>query len=160
MNKELIQKWVDWLRDPKNKQTKNYLCMINLIDPSDVYRCCLGGLAELYLTSKGLPVVWEPSEPSDSIQNITINQIVSSQHLPDEVFKELGILKEFHPDLLPEQYAKRAIQYNAERGWSRTEVSFDFLNDNLGLSFLQIADCIEHVYLKDGKEEPSNKASV
>lgn len=158
MNKELIQKWVDWLRDPKNKQTSNVLCTINPTDPSDKCNCCLGGLAELYLASKGLPVEWRPSGNGADVQVISINQVESTQLLPDELFDELGISPSFHFRQLPKQYTLRAEQYIKERGWSRDMFSYDFLNDNLKFTFLEIADCIEHMYLKDGKEDSSNKA--
>lgn len=161
MNKKLIQKWVDWLRDPKNKQTKSVLCRID--ENGDKCQCCLGGLAELYKIENGQKVEWKPKGYSRTSQFSNTMEIdlfgdTWDETLPEEVFTSLGTTKGFHPKQLPPEWIQKAMDWNTEHGYSQDKpISFEHLNDSLNLTFPQIANCIEHMYLKDGKEDSSKQ---
>jgi len=128
-NKELVKQWVEALRSGKYRQIADRLR--RELDTGYGY-CCLGVLCEIAkpLTSEE---VLERKLQDDGYIPTVINKLLQQQQIDNSLiarFRELVVL-------MP----------------SGKLTAVTILNDDLQMSFSEIADLLEQTHLKDGEDK-------
>lgn len=142
MNKDIARRWVEALRSGRFEQTKGALA--RKLDNGKVGYCCLGVLCELAVEENVIPSKVAPPEytdrfvfgTGDMMPGVEVDTWASAGGLDDRY--RLPVSDEIAEDL---REAGITVRHNM--------AFLPELNDNLGLTFNEIADLIEAAYLND-----------
>lgn len=145
MDKTIAKRWVDALRSGEYEQGRNRLAQQT--QDGRVEYCCLGVLCELAVKDGVIP----PKTPYDRVldSGIFAYEGIATAMPPAAIESWAGIPDEsddsrYRVSVTPEVATQLEANYlDPEYG------HFPELNDDLGLTFDEIADLIELTYLKD-----------
>lgn len=151
-NQEALKLWVADLRSGNREQARGTLTARGAgAEPVEVAHCCLGVLTEVYIenTDAVLDVytAFSASRDATGVLPIVVTYDGSSSYLPTKVSEWLGSPE--NPILVRDGWFK--VFYTCEYDPRATDyllVSSAECNDDLGLTFDQIADLIEYFLIE------------